>query len=253
MSYETLEIFEDRDIVTVFLNRPGKRNAMSNLMKNELRAVAEELDDKSNLACVLLTGKGSVFSAGNDISEVDVLKKVPLEEGRRLVRLGAEMCDAWERLRALTIAVVNGPAIGGGTSLAVACDFRVLAPNAYFYAPEVELGLTFSWNSLPRIGDLVGPARAKLIGALSRKIESGVALEWGLCELVENDAMGAALEMASEIREKPRVAQQIVKESVNRYFQSPNTVNLEQDQILLALLGNEAQELHVRQRKRIKK
>lgn len=253
MSYETLEIIDDHDIVTVFLNRPDKRNAMSNLMKKELRAIAEELDQRSNLACVLLTGKGPVFSAGNDISEVDVVKKVPLGEARRLVRLGAEMCDAWERLRALTIAVVNGPAIGGGTSLAVACDFRVMAPNAYFYAPEVELGLTFSWNSLPRIGDLVGPARAKLIGALSRKIGSGVALEWGLCELVENDSMGAALKMASEICEKPRVAQQIVKESVNRYFQSPNTVNLEQDQILLALLGAEAQELHARQRKRIRR
>ena len=79
-----------------------------------------------------------------------------------------------------------------------------------------------------------------------------MALEWGLCEVVENDSMGAALKMASEIREKPRVAQQIVKESVNRYFQSPNTVNLEQDQILLALLGAEAQELHARKRDRIR-
>ena len=123
MAYRTLALVEDGDITTVFLNRPEKRNAMSNLMKKELRAVAEELDQRSKLACVLLTGSGPVFSAGNDISEVDLIKKVPLDEARRLVRLGAEMCDAWERLRALTIAVVNGPAIGGGTSLAVACDF----------------------------------------------------------------------------------------------------------------------------------
>ena len=252
MAYRTLALVEDGDITTVFLNRPEKRNAMSNLMKKELRAVAEELDQRSKLACVLLTGSGPVFSAGNDISEVDLIKKVPLDEARRLVRLGAEMCDAWETLRALTIAVVNGPAIGGGTSLAVACDFRVMAPNAYFYAPEVELGLTFSWNSLPRIGDLVGPARAKLIGALSRKIGSKLAFTWGLCEAVENDPMAAALSMATEIHEKPRIAQQIVKEAVNRYFQSPNTVNLEQDQILLALLGKESQELHDQQRKLIR-
>ena len=159
MSYQTLELVEDGEIVTVVLNRPEKRNAMSNLMKNELRAVAEELDARSGLACALLTGRGPVFCAGNDITEVGSIKKMPFEKARRLVRLGAEMCDAWERLRALTIAVVNGPAIGGGTSLAVACDFRIMGPSAYFYAPEVELGLTYSWNSLPRIGDLVGPAR----------------------------------------------------------------------------------------------
>ena len=251
MSYQTLELVEEGDVVTVVLNRPEKRNAMSNLMKKELRVVAEELDARSNLACVLLTGKGTVFCAGNDISEVGSIKKMPLEKARRLVRLGAEMCDAWERLRALTIAVVNGPAIGGGTSLAVACDFRIMGSSAYFYAPEVELGLTYSWNSLPRIGDLIGPARAKLIGALSRKINSKLAFEWGLCEEVDNDPMGVALNLASEIQAKPRVAQQMVKESVNRYFQSPNTAFLEQDQILLALLGEEAQELHDLQRTRI--
>jgi len=72
-----------------------------------------------------------------------------------------------------------------------------------------------------------------------------------LCEEVDDDPMGAALNLASEIQAKPRVAQQMVKESVNRYFQSPNTAFLEQDQILLALLGEEAQELHDRQRTRI--
>ena len=251
MTYKTLELIENGEITTVVMNRPEKRNAMSNLMKSELRAVAELLDTRSSLACVLLTGEGTVFSAGNDISEVSFTKKVPIEEARRLVRLGADMCDAWERLRALTIAVVNGPAIGGGTSLAVTCDFRILRQGAYFYAPEVELGLTYSWNTLPRLGDLIGPARAKLMGALSRKINANLALEWGLCEEVSDDPMTVALRMADEIKGKPRTAQQMVKESVNRYFQSPNTAYLEQDQILLSLLSDETQNLHERQRSRI--
>lgn len=249
MAYKTLRVVDHNAIVIVYMNRPMKRNAMSNRMKRELKDIANDLDERNELACVILTGEGSVFSAGNDISEVKEVKKASIQEARRIVRLGADLCDSWERLRPLTIAAVNGPAIGGGTSLAVSCDFRILGPRAYFYAPEVELGLTYSWNTLPRIGDLVGPSRAKLIGALSRKIEPKEALLWGLCEEVSEDPVAAALKMAAEIKEKPLVAQQMVKESVNRHFQSPNTAYLEQDQILLALQGKQAQSLHDQKRK----
>ena len=65
MTYKTLELIENGEITTVVMNRPEKRNAMSNLMKNELRAVAEVLDTRSSLACVLLTGEGTGFRAGN--------------------------------------------------------------------------------------------------------------------------------------------------------------------------------------------
>jgi enoyl-CoA hydratase/carnithine racemase len=183
MEYHDLTVAEADGVATVTLDRPTKRNALSNRLKRELRAVADALDSRDDLACVLLTGAGRVFSAGADIAETDGFGAgVPLAEGRRIVRLGADMCAAWERLRALTIAVVNGPAVGGGISLAVSCDFRVMAPEAYFVAPEVDLGINFTWASLPRLGNLVGPARAKLIGALARRVDAPTALAWGLCE-----------------------------------------------------------------------
>jgi enoyl-CoA hydratase/carnithine racemase len=160
-----------------------------------------------------------------------------MPRARRLVRSGAEMCAAWEKLRPMTIAVIHGAAIGGGLSLAVSCDFRVMAADAFVRAPEIELGINYSWNSLPRIGNLVGPARAKLIGALARRIDAETALAWGLCEAVTEPsreaAVDTALELAREIASKPRLAVQMAKESVNRYFAAPNTVNLDQDQILL--------------------
>ena len=248
MKYETLKIVEEKETIFVTMNRPEKRNALSNLMKRELTDVAEEINRSDRCACVVLTGEGEVFSAGNDISEIDEIKRVSLAEARNLVRLGADMCEAWEKLRAMTIAVVNGAAIGGGTSLAVSCDFRILSPTAYFYAPEVELGLTFSWNSLPRLGDLIGPARTKLIGALCQKIDASKAMNWGLCEDVGEDPMSLARNLAVEILSKPRMAQQMVKESVNRHFQSPNTAYLEQDQILLSLVAGESRNLHHRKR-----
>ena len=251
MTYATLQILDEKEIIVVTMNRAKKRNALSNLMKEELTDVARKISKNTTCSCVILAANGPVFSAGNDISEVDRVETLSLGEARKVVRLGADLCEAWENLPSLTIAAVNGPAIGGGTSLAVACDFRVLAPEAYFYAPEVELGLTFSWNTLARLGDLIGPARTKLIGALSRKIDALTALEWGLCEEVSENPKIAARDLAEEIKLKPRIAQQMVKESVNRHFQSPNTAYLEQDQILLSLLAGESKSLHELKRREL--
>jgi enoyl-CoA hydratase len=234
MTSDIVTVSDADGVATVTLNRPEKLNALSNAMKRELRRVAEALDERDDLSCVLVTGAGRAFSAGADLTEPEGFGDgVSMAEARRLVRLGADMCVAWERLRPLTIAVVNGPAIGGAMSLAVSCDFRIMATNAWFQAPEVDIGINYSWNSLPRIGNLVGPARAKLIGALARKVDAETALAWGLCEAVADDAMAAALVLAAEIGERPRIAQQMVKESVNRHFAMPNSLYLDQDQILL--------------------
>jgi len=234
MSYRWLEVAEAGEVVTVTMNRPAKRNALSIALRQDLRAVAEALDARDDVACVLLTGAGPVFSAGADLAEAEAFgARVPIAKARRIARLGADMCAAWERLRALTVAVVNGAAVGGGVSLAVSCDFRVMAPDAYFVAPEVDLGISFTWNSLPRIGNLVGPARAKLIGALARRIDAPTALAWGLCEEVAAAPMAAARRLAGEIKARPRIAQQMIKEAVNRHFAMPTSVYLDQDQVLL--------------------
>lgn len=236
MTYQYLTVAETGGVATVTLNRPEKRNALSKELRIELREVAEELDGRDDLTCVLVTGAGPVFSAGADVSQADSFGAgVPLPVARRIVRQGADMCAAWERLRYMTIAVVNGPAVGGAMSLAVSCDFRIMAPDAYFLAPEVDLGINYTWNSLPRVGNLVGPARAKLIGALARRVDAETALDWGLCEEVADDPMAAALALAGEIAERPRISQQMVKESVNRHFAMPNSVYLDQDQILLMM------------------
>lgn len=234
MDYEDLDIAIDGAVAVVTMARAEKRNALSKRLRVELRRAAEALDERDDLSCVILTGAGPAFSAGADLSESDSFGAgVPLARARRIARLGADMCAAWERLRPLTVAAVNGAAVGGGLSIAVACDFRTMARGAFFVAPEVDLGINFTWNSLPRLGNLVGPARAKLVGALARRVDAETALAWGLCEAVADDAMAAARDLADEICARPRIAQQMVKESVNRHFPMPNSVTLDQDQIVL--------------------
>lgn len=222
------------DTLIVRMNRPDKRNALSSELKRELARVARELAERTDIGAIVLTGAGGAFCAGNDISEPDSFAQDrSLLEARRHIRLGLEMCRAWEALPQITIAAVDRFAIGGGMSLALSCDFRVLQSGAWVRAPEVELGITYSWGTLPRLFRLVGPARAKLIAALCRQIDADTALDWGLCEAVSDDSLGAALEMAREAVTRPRVAQQMVKEAVNRLAAGPDTASLEQDQVLL--------------------
>lgn len=229
------------DSLVVRLNRPHKRNALSSELKRELAAMARALAERTDIGAIVLTGAGGAFCAGNDLSESDSFAQdLPLAEARRHIRLGLEMCRAWEALPQLTIAAVDRFAIGGGISLALSCDFRILQTGTWLRAPEVELGITYSWGTLPRLVRLVGPARAKLIAALCRRVDAATALDWGLCEAVSDDTLVAATAMATEITAKPRVAQQMVKESVNRLFAGPDTATLEQDQVLLNMTTEEA-------------
>jgi len=241
-------------VALVRLNRPDKRNALSAALKRRLTETARTLAERTDIGAVVLAGSGGAFCAGNDISEANSFaQELPLVDARRHIRLGLEMCKAWEAMPQLTVAAVEGFAIGGGISLSVACDFRILGRGAWLRAPEVELGITFSWGTLPRLVRLVGPPRAKLIAALCRKIDAETALAWGLCEAVADDALAAALAMADEIAAQPRVAQQMVKESINRITAGPDTGTLEQDQVLLNMSDPEAAARQAAARARIGK
>lgn len=241
-------------VALVTLNRPEKRNALSAKLKRALTEAARDLAERTDIGAVILTGAGGAFTAGNDISESNSFaQELPLVEARRHIRLGLELCKAWETMPQLTIAAIEGFCIGGGISIAVACDFRILQREAWIRAPEVELGITYSWGTLPRLVRLVGPQRAKLIAAVARKVDSETALAWGLCDEIADDAQVAALALADEIASKPRVAQQMIKESINRQTAGLDLGTLEQDQVLLNISDPETRALQAAVLDRISK
>ena len=118
----------------------------------------------------------------------------------------------------MTIAAIEGFCLGGGVSLAVSCDFRIMAQRAYMRIPEIDLGLNYSWGSIPRLVRLVGPARAKEAIILCQEIPADKCLAWGLAEEVAppGKALVAAREMARKIAAKPPLPVAMTKESVNR-------------------------------------
>lgn len=213
-----IELTRDGSIATVTLDRGDGRNAMSlKLMKSMIDA-AEYLAADTDTNVVIVTGAGA-FSAGADLKDPDragLRDKSRLEQ-RQSLKLGPDMCGAWEALEQITIAAVEGYCIGGGVALAIACDHRIVAEDAHFRLPEIPLGMNMSWQSNPRTVALVGPSRAKLFTILGESCPAKQALDWGLVD--EVTAPGGALKAARALAERyakvPPIALRMTKQAMN--------------------------------------
>ena len=117
----------------------------------------------------------------------------------------------------ITIAAMEKLAVGAGVAIALACDWRVLARDAYLYVPEVKIGLNLQWGALPRLITLVGPARAKRITIMCEKMPAAQALDWGLVDELADDGrtVEKALEMAEVVLSMPQPTVRLIKEAVN--------------------------------------
>ncbi len=224
----------EREILSIEINNAEKRNALSDSLKIELENIALDLRDNTDIQIVILSGSDGNFSSGNDIKEKNAFGLgLDLAEARIHNRLGLRMCNAWTNIPQISIASIEGACIGGGVSLALSCDFRYCSKDSYFYAPEVDLGIPYAWGTLPKLLSIVGPVKAKLIGLACKKLFSEEILEWGLCEHVSDDPFNNAIHFAKELIKRPKIPQQMVKESINRLVGKDEISIYEQDQVLL--------------------
>ena len=160
--YRTLKLEIKGAIATVTLNRPAARNAMSAALMREMIACAGSLAAKREVDVVIVRGSGKCFSAGADLKDASRWGNgaQSLDQQREIAGLGYRMARAWEELPQITLAAIEGYAIGGGLALAAALDWRVMARDAFVSLPEISLGIPLTWGMLPRLVNLVGPARA---------------------------------------------------------------------------------------------
>lgn len=207
-------------VAVVTLQRQDKMNALSDRLIADLSAAAEALSDDATVKAVVVTGGEKAFSAGADIGTFDAVSaEVDVNKVRRMLRHGTHMAELWQRIPAMTIAAVEGGAVGGGFGLALACDWRVFARNAWAYVPEVRLGLNYGWGTLPRLTELVGSARAKWISVLARRHGADELATWGVADQVveSGSALNAALALAEEVAALPALATQMIKQDIDAY------------------------------------
>jgi enoyl-CoA hydratase len=184
--YKNFLLEKAENIVTVTLNRPEQRNPIDEEMLIEFEQIALALRDDASSRAVLLTGTGHSFCAGADLSIVkgvtdpEERQRLFAQARNRRARLIGRTFSLFESLEQVTIAAINGFAIGGGWGLALACDFRLAVPGAQFWLPEVDLGVPLSIASTSRLVSIVGAARAKEIILTCGRYTAEELLGWGM-------------------------------------------------------------------------
>lgn len=165
----------------VRLGRQEKANALTAAMLEMLRdAVDRAVAD--DIAVLVLTGAGRVFSAGADLAE--------MEAGLATSPLWEQLSAALAGFPGLTIAALNGTLAGGAMGMAMACDIRIAVPEAEFFYPVMRLGYLPQPSDPGRLIRLVGPSRARMILLGGQRIGAGEALTWGLIDrIVAPDAL----------------------------------------------------------------
>ncbi len=180
--YEHL-LYEVADgIAVISINNPKSLNALDAPTIEELGQCIDEVANDKAVKALIVTGAGpKSFVAGADISK---MVKMTAEEGRNFAVLADEIFSKLEALPIVTIAAVNGYALGGGCELAMACDIRIASENAIFGQPEVGLGIIPGFGGTQRLARLVGKGIAKELILTTDRIDANEAYRIGLVNKV---------------------------------------------------------------------
>jgi enoyl-CoA hydratase/carnithine racemase len=201
----------DGHVALLRIDRPEARNALSPEVMEELASELERLDPDPEVRCVVVAGSDKVFAAGADIKA--------MVERSFAEALRHPAAAFWKRLAAIKtpmVAAVSGYALGGGCELALACDMIIAAESATFGQPEINLGIIPGGGGTQRLARVLGKQRAMELVLTGRRFGAEEAWEMGLVNRVVPDGewLGAALELARAVAEKPPIASRLAKQAV---------------------------------------
>jgi len=211
MTHESLN-FEERDgVAFITLNRPGG-NCINVQMVADLTDVCDRLEDDSTASHVVFRGAGGVFSKGVDFSDFHPDKPMDIHGFNKWEKI----CRRLEKLPKTTVALVEGPAIGGGFQLLLTCDLRLATPEASFQMPEVHMGFLPGMATF-RLAKYVGLGRAKRMMLTAETFNADTALQLGIIDRI--DEAEAALAWADEaLGPKHSVAVELARRLLNESF-----------------------------------
>ena len=214
MSYNNILLETEGEIAVLTVNRPKALNALNDETFTELDSALKQLEDGGEVRVLIITGAEKAFVAGADISE---LMKADSEGGRRISEKGTIIFKKLEDSDIVSIAAINGFALGGGCEFAMACDIRIASEKAKLGQPEVNLGVIPGYGGTQRLARLVGKGKAKELIFTGDMIKAEEALQLGLVEKVvpPENLMDEAKALAKKILSKGPVAVKIAKKCIN--------------------------------------
>jgi enoyl-CoA hydratase len=182
MSNNHIYLEKKGEIATIYFNQPEKRNALTHEMWKTIPSLLEDVENDSNIKVVVLRGVDeTAFAAGADISEFQTLRSTP--EGAKVYNDATHKAERkLANLKKPTIAMIQGPCIGGGCELASACDFRFSDTTGRFGITPAKLGLVYGLHAAKQLVDLVGPSNAKYILFSGKLLDVERAFRIGLVD-----------------------------------------------------------------------
>ena len=231
--YHTLQVSISEDILTITLNRPHKKNAMSFEMMHELLAVAARITKDKTLRAVIINGAGETFCAGIDLSDLNQPKNQAYalwELIKPCQSLFQRVCLVWRDVPMPVIAVLEGHCIGAGLQLALACDVRISSPECQFSIMEAK------WGLVPDMGvtqSALGVVRADVLKELAmsaRIIEATEAKSLGLISHCSDLPLEHAQTLAAEFAMRSPDAVLASKRVINAIYQQ-SAVTLYQEKL----------------------
>ena len=218
MAYDTLIVEIEDYTALIRLNRPEALNALNARLMQELAQAITAADRNDKIRCIVLTGSEKAFAAGADVKEMaeKTFTDVYFDD------LFAAEADAIARCRKPLIAAVSGYCLGGGCELAMMCDFIIAADTAKFGQPEINLGIVAGMGGTQRLTRAIGKAKAMDMNLTGRFMDAAEAERAGLISRVipAKDLVTETLKIAAKIAEKSALTAMLVKESVNRAFET---------------------------------
>lgn len=214
----------DGKVATVSVDRPEKRNAMDISTRKELRSAFEQVANDDSVLVIVLRGKGDgIYISGGDLNHFSEFNQM---EGFEYVTEYAQgLYNYVADIPKPTIAAIDGPALGGGMEISLACDIRIATDDAKFGLPEVKFGVFPAAGGTQRLPKIVGAGVAKELILTGRIISASEAAELNLVNHVYQDNSEFeenVYEMADKIASRAPVAVQMAKKSIN------NGLNLDQ-------------------------
>jgi len=216
MKFENLIYRENEETAWILLNRPEVMNALSMKLSEEIVAAIEIVRQSTKLKFLVIKGEGPNFCVGDDIKEM--IKWGNANDITRRVRYYQNMANQLEELDKMTIAAVDGFAVGGGLEITMACDFVIATERSKWGMPEVDVGITPGWGGTTRLARLIGRRRAKEINLIGALHTSKKAVEWNLWNrVVANDQLDEEVERLLEVlKSKNQQGMRQLKFIINR-------------------------------------
>jgi enoyl-CoA hydratase len=216
MSFENILYQKEEGIATVTINRPAVRNALNNKTLLEIQSAIKDAENDEAVKVVIITGSGDrAFSSGADVNEFIGLTSF---KAREVARFGQKIFSEIENLGKPVIAAINGAALGGGSELILACDFRIASEKAIFGQTEINLGILPAWGGTQRLLRLIGKARAKELIFTGKTIDAKEAERIGLINhCVPSDQLqNTVKEFAKVLMKKPPAALKLGKALIDK-------------------------------------